>query len=95
MSLAKIFDHENLVAISRLQMSALETRIESNYFLDMTRNSTRVGDQAGTIRRAVEGRILTVTHYEPKPIAGTGLNLVYKADKELWMAFETLEAKLR
>jgi hypothetical protein len=91
MSLAKVYDQDNLISITKMQFSALEQRVQSNCFLKLTRDSLFFGDQAGTLRRQPSGRILLVSHFAQKKEAGTGLILTYKADRELWQAFEDFE----
>jgi len=86
-SLARTFDQNNLVVVDKITFRRITDAIESNSFLSLTRDSTYSRDQAVEIRKNPAGVYLTVVHYSPKAIAGTGLNVNYKVDKEIYAAF--------
>lgn len=86
-TLALEFNQENLQVITAAQHRRVKERLEQNYFLDLTRNASFCGEASGSFVKN-EKRYLLIKHYTPKQEKDTGLDAVYKVDKDLWKRFE-------
>lgn len=95
-SLARVYDQKNLQEITKRQYRNIEDRINKNYFLSITRNSTMNGDRTGRFifvndvknPFSVESRVyLLIQHYIPNVEIGSGLKIVYKVDADLFKMF--------
>ena len=88
-SLATEYNQENLVEITRLEYHFLEDEIKKIAFFNITKGDSYQGDRKATLRYIDKPRrFLTVSHYTSKKETGTGLNVSFKADRELFEAYK-------
>lgn len=87
-TLAQSFPQENLVIIEKAEYRGIREAIRSNLLLSFSKDTWAVGDRAGWYMKSAageSGRYLLVEYYQEKD--GGGLEVSYKADKDMLSAF--------
>jgi len=85
-TLAREFNQENLVIVSKAEMRSVERSVEQNNHLAKTRNSTYSADKTGAFCKDQNNNYLYVSHFVS---TDDGLKIVYKVDKDLLEEFQS------
>lgn len=94
MSKATEYPQKNLMMVNKQVFCRIRRAIDANKLVSFSKGSYQVGDKYGwrmKTEQGPNGSYLLVEHFEPVPAPGIGLRLMYKVDKNLYLAYQRIK----